>query len=201
MAREKNTPLTVVKEEEPKQELNKPTPEEVQQYKEEFTAALKEFDEKKWELSEIGKFGANDVGLYLKDFMNKYAFWSKMEWMGMLKLEIEIDKAIALADDTTGFRLGYQALEYCAYMLSNPGGYGLKQAKEFEAQADKFSKIGIVVGTKVEEARVELKNLQYLQERWAAAEQGFYLSDLEPTKEEVPQVEGNTVEIDVTKKE
>jgi hypothetical protein len=191
--------LTVVQDgEESKKIVNKPTEKETEQYKNEFQDALKAFDDKRWEISEPGKFGANDVGLYLLDFMQKYAHWSKTEWMGMIKMEDEIKKAMNVADVSTGLQFGYQALEFCAYMLTNTGGTGVALAKEFESQAEKYSKIGIVVGTKIEEARRELKNLQYLQERYAAACQGFFLSDLEPKKEETPIIEGNSVEIDVT---
>jgi len=199
------TVLTVVKDgEETKKEVNKPTPEEVEQYKQDFQVALKDFDEKKWIISEPGKFGSNDVGLYLIDFMNKYAFWSKTEWMGILKMELELQKTMSLADENTALQLGYQALEFCAYMLANPGGTGLRLAKDFEAQADKYAKIGVVVGTKIEEARKQLKDLQYLQEKWAAACQGFYLAELEPKKEEEPiteKIEGNAVVIEPTKDE
>jgi hypothetical protein len=192
--------LTVVKDgEETKKVINKPTAEETEQYKNDFQNALKTFDEKRWEVSEPGKFGSNDVGIFLLDFINKYAFWSKTEWMGMIKMEDEIKKSMGLADASMGLQFSYQALEFCAYMLANPGGTGIKLAKEFEDQAEKYAKIGIVVGTKIEEVRKELKDLQYLQEKWAAAEQGFYLADLEPPKEEAPVIEGNSVEIDASK--
>jgi len=204
MSKEK-TELHVVKnnEEETKKQ-NKPTPEEVEQYKQEFTAALKEFDEKKWTISEVGNFSSNDIALYLLQFMDKFAFWSKTEWMGMIKMEEELNRAMKSANETTGLELGYQALEFCAYMMANPGGTGIRLAKEFESQADKYSKLGIVVGTKLEEARADLKNIQYLQEKWAAGAQGYYLADLEPkdeSKKDADDQGGKVVEIDLSKKE
>ena len=196
------TVITIVKDDvEEKKEVKKPTKEEKAQYKADFDKAMADFSEAKWEISEKGAFGSNDVGLFIQDFMKRFAFWTKTGWMGMIKMEEELRKAMALADDNTGLQLSFQALEFCAYMLANPGHVGLDSAKEFEKIADKFSRIGIVVGQKVEEARGQLKNIQYLQEKWASAEQGFYLSDLEPAKEEVPQTEGNVVEVDLTKEE
>ena len=178
------SPLTVVKEGEKKEEKKKgPSSEEIEQYKNDFSSALTTFENKRWAVSEEGNFAVNDVGLYLLEFLKKYAFWSKTEWMGMIKMEEEIQKAMALGDANTPLQFSYQALEFCAFMLSNPGGTGIELAKAFEAQAEKYSKIGIVVGTKIEEARNELKELQYLQERWAAGEQGFYY-EREPVKEE-----------------
>jgi hypothetical protein len=183
---EKKTVLIVVKDgKETKKEVSKPTPEETKQFEQDFKNAMKAFDEKRWEISEPGKFGANDVGMYLLDYIKKFAFWSKTEWMGMIKMEEEINKSIMSADASIGLRFGYQALEFCAYMLANPGGTGIDLAKEFETQADKYSKIGIVVGTKIEEARNELKIIQYLQEKYAAAAQGFYLAELEPKTNEI----------------
>ena len=69
------------------------------------------------------------------------------------------------------------------------------------SKAEFIPKIGIVVGTKIEEARKELKDIQFLQDRYLASEQGFYYErePEEPVKEEVPKVEGNSVEIDITK--
>jgi hypothetical protein len=207
---EEKTILTVVKDGgETKKEMKKPSESETEQYKNDFSTAMNAFKDKKWQISEPGKFGSNDVGLYLLDFMNKYAYWTKTEWMGMIKMESELQKAIAIADEENGLQLGYQALEFCAYMLTNPGGTGLAFAKEFEAQAEKYAKIGVVVGTKIEEARKELKDIQYLQEKWASACQGFYLSDLEPKKEEPKEepkeetesVNIGTIEIDLSKKE
>jgi hypothetical protein len=195
MAEKEKTKLTIVKDDkEEVKEINKPTPEEVVQFKEEFDNAVKNFNEAKWEISEKGKFGANDVAIFLMDFMDRFAFWTKTGWMGLIKMDEEIKKELTLVDENNGLKFGYQALEFCAYMLSSPGGIGMKSAIEFEKIADKYSKIGVVIGQQVEDARAQLKNAQYLQEKWAAAEQGFYLADLEPKeelKEEIKEVDVN----------
>lgn len=180
--KEKSSLFTVVTDDELKNELEtvtdkkeeeikKPTLEDVEQYKADFSKAAQEFENHRWQISEPGKFGINDVGIYLLDFMNKYAFWSKTEWMGMIKMEDEIKKSMNISDDSLGIILSYQALEFCSYMLTNPGGTGIKLAKEFEAQADKYAKIGMVVGAQIEEARKRLKELQDLQEKWGRAAQ------------------------------
>lgn len=208
MAKKETTKLTVVKDEEKPEKVSvenekKPTPEEIEQYKSEFQEALKIFTEERWAISDKGNFAANDVGLFIEDFMKRFAFWSKNGWMGMIKMAEVLRQAMLAATDEKGLEFDYQALEFCAYMLSNPGSVGLDAALEFEKIADKFSKIGMVVGEKLEDAREKLKNVQYLQEKWAAAEQGFYLADLEksaPEKEDEPiSAGGNTVEIDLTK--
>ena len=187
MEEQKEPKLEVVRDEiqteSKKEELRKPTPEEVEQFKQDFSNAMSEFDDIKWEISEPGNFAANDVGMFLLEFMDKYAFWSKTEWMGMIKMYEEVDKAMKLANKNTGLRFSYQALEFCAYMLSNPGGTGIELAKDFEKIADKYSKIGVVVGTQVENARKRLKQIHFLQDRYVASEQGRYLEDVMDKKE------------------
>ena len=208
MAKKETTKLTVVKDEEKPDDISvenekKPTPEEIEQYKSEFQEALKVFTEERWAISDKGNFAANDVGLFIEDFMKRFAFWSKNGWMGMIKMAEVLRQAMLAANEETPLQLDYQALEFCAYMMSNPGGIGLDMAIEFEKIADKFSKVGVTIGEKLEDAREKLKNVQYLQEKWAAAEQGFYLADLEKTAPEKEDVNlatgGNTVEIDLTK--
>jgi len=176
-----------LKEIDPEGKLNKPTPEEVNQFKLDFQDAMKSFDERRWDISEPGRFGANDVGMYLLDYIKNFALWKNTEWMGLIKMEEEVIKSMSFADASTGLNFSYQALEFCAYMLTNPGGTGIELAKKFEAQADKYSKVAIVVGTRIDEARKQLKEIQFLQDVYLASEQGFYLSrdDIDPSTGEI----------------
>ena len=181
MKKEKEVKLNVAKEENGKEpKLNKPTPEETLQYKEDFETAMKEFAEAKFQISESNQFSANDTAMFLLDFLNNYALWSKTGWMGVIKMHEVLQEEIKNDNEKTGLCLDYQALEFCGYMLANPGNIGYKSAIEFEKIADKYSNIMTSVGKKIEEAREQLKGVQYLQEKWAAGEQGFYLADLEP---------------------
>ena len=161
------------------QALPKPTAEEIEQCKKDFETALETFHATRWDISPKGAFAANDVGLFLLDFMKRFAFWTKTGWMGMIKMEEEIQLAMKAVTEDTCFNLDYQALEFCAYMLSNPGGVGLQLALDFEKIADKYAKISVDVATQQEAARKMIKHVAYLQERYAAAEQGFYMAELE----------------------
>jgi len=198
MAKKKKTEINpeVVENEKKEENKNKPTPEEINQFKNDFQVAMKEFAETRWEISDPGNFAANDVYLFLLDYMKKYASWEKTQWMGIIKLDEELKKFMAEVTDTKGLSMDYQALEFCGFMLYNPKGIGFESAVEFEKIADKYSKLLIAVGKKIEEARNKLKNVQYLQEKWAAAEQGFYLADLEPKSEETSVVNDNTVTLE-----
>jgi hypothetical protein len=160
-----------------------PSPEEVAKYKEEFETAMKNFTEMRWEISEPGDFSANKAGMFLLDFLEKYVLWTKTGWMGVIKMKEELDNALKDDNKDKGLSLDYQALEFCGYMLTNPGGVGLDVAIEFEKIADEYSLIMTTVGKKIEDARKTLKDVKYLQEKWAAGEQGFFLADLEPKDE------------------
>lgn len=200
MAEKEKTVLTVVKDgEEQTKEINKPTPEETEQFKNDFEKGLEDFKDARWEVSDKGNFAANDVAIFLMDFMKKFAFWTKTGWMGLIKMEEELKKSQAAVTEDTALMFDYQMLEFAAYMLTNPGNIGLETAYEFEKIADKYSKIATVIGEKVEAARNELKNVQYLQEKWAAAEQGFYLSELESSvQEELEQKDGNLGNMEIS---
>lgn len=185
MEENKKPVLEVVKNEEASEkEHKKPTPEEVEQYKEEFDNAMKEFAEQRFSISEPGSFAANDMTLFLSEYMEKFFIWTKTAWMGVIKMQEELDNAKKMDNEKTGLTLDYQALEFCTYMLSNPGNIGYKSALEFEKIADKYAEVLIKLDELVKEAREKLKHVQYLQDKWAAASQGFYLADLEPKDEE-----------------
>lgn len=184
MAKTKKAELRVVKDEKEEPVKGKPTPEEVLQYKAEFDEAMKQFAEARWPISEPGNTAANETYFFLLDYMKKYASWEKTQWMGMIKMDQELKKYMQEVNDTRGLAIDYQALEFCGFMLYNPKGTGLISAIEFEQIADRYSKLMMTVGQEVEKAREQLKKVQYLQEKWAAGEQGFYLAELEPKKEE-----------------
>lgn len=201
MAEKEKPKLRVVKKDELENEAQaaeviqgKPTPEEVEQYKVEFDQAMKDFTGSRWPVSDPGSFSANDVGMFLKEYLNKYVLWTKTGWMGVIKMNEELDKALKMDNEKTGLTFDYQTLEFCGYMLMNPGGIGYDLAAEFEKIADKYSKIMVEVGKKVEEARAALKDVQYLQDKWAAGVQGFYLADLEPKEEPKEEVTGDSSE-------
>lgn len=190
MAKNKKAELHVVKNEKEETSQSKPTPEETQQFKADFDEGMKQFAETRWPISEPGNAAANEIYFFLLEYMKKYAAWEKTQWMGIIKMDEELKKYMQEVNDTQGLALDYQALEFCGFMLYNPKGTGLISAIEFEKIADQYSKLMMTVGQQVEKAREQLKHVQYLQEKWAAAEQGFYLAELEPKKEQPS--EGNT---------
>jgi hypothetical protein len=153
--------------------LNKPSEEETAAAIKEFEEAGKAFNEKRFEI------GTPDEGLliphFLLDFLDKYVFWTKSGWMGVLKLHEEITETQKNLKAGDYFTMGYQALEFTYFALSNPGGTGLESARNIEKIAENYANVLNLVGNKLEEARAELKNIQWLQDKAAAMQQGFYL--------------------------
>ena len=56
----------------------------------------------------------------------------------------------------------------------NPGGIGLESAKNFEAEGEQYLPLMEAVSLALQKAREELKEIQFLQDRYAAMQQGFY---------------------------
>lgn len=93
--------------------------------------------------------------------------------------------------------LGYQTIEFINYSLMNPGGIVLQSALDFEQEGEQFIPLIELVGTKLNEARNELKRIQFLQDKYAAMQQGFYLEIEQPAApEELPLPE---MELNITK--
>jgi hypothetical protein len=93
--------------------------------------------------------------------------------MGVLRLNEDI-QGVRDSIEEIPFRLSYQALEFTFFALSNVGGIGLQSAKDMETEAELYNEVAELIAKQLETARKELKEVQYLQEKWAAYEQGFY---------------------------
>jgi hypothetical protein len=176
---------------------NKPSQEEVDAAGKELEEASKAFPLTMWAIGE-----PKDARLYC-DYLNHYVrnrlFWTKNGWMGVVKLVEELQAASNLLNGKNSLEVGYQALEFIYYSLMNPGGIGLQSALDFESEGENFIPVMEAVGTKLNEARNELKRIQFLQDKYTAMQQGFYL-EIEPAKapEELTLPE---MELDLTKNE
>ena len=163
--------IEAIKKIDPDNKLPKPTDEEKKVAYEEFAKAVSDFNNKAFEIGTPEKM--REVADYLLSFNEKRVFWTKQGWMGVIKLNEEIratrDKAVGIP-----FTLGYQALEFTYFALTNVGGIGLTTALEMEKEALIYGEVTELVGAQLEAARNELKEIQFLQEKWAAYEQGFY---------------------------
>lgn len=154
---------------------NKPTDEEVEEAKKEFEDKSRDFSTKLWDI------GANEDSQAILDYMEHYVlnriFWTQTGWMGVIKMKEVIDETqnTLKLEPGTQLALGYQALEFMFYSFQNPGGVGYEAAVNFEAENEIYAKAFDAVGEKLSEARTELKEIQFLQDKYAAMAQGFYL--------------------------
>lgn len=169
---------------------NKPSDEEVEEAKKEFEEASRDFSVKSWNIGE--EADAAEMLSYLQHFVRNRLFWSKNGWMGVIKMQEELDDAekFLASNPKSHLKLGYQALEFMFYSLQNPGGVGLQAALDFEQENEIYAKCFDAIGKQIASARAELKDIQFLQDKYAAMAQGFYL-EVEP---EVPEEEDKAVQ-------
>lgn len=169
--------------------LNKPSEQEVEEAQKEYEKAAKEWSTLTYTLGTPEK--AQMYCDYIKNFLNNRYVWQKDAWMGVIKLteELELAEKVIQTDKSKSLELGYQAIEFTYYALSNPGGIGLEQAKTFEAEIEIWKEVAFAVEDEVEKARKKLKEIEFLQQKWGAMAQGFYL-ELEPGEEDEKLPEG-----------
>ena len=162
---------------------NKPSEEEIAEAKKEFEKQRDSFNVNTWSIGnskERTKFYD-----YIIHFMTNRIFWTKNGWMGVLKLVEEIEEAYKVANATNEpLKFGYQALEFLYYSLSNPAGIGIESAKIFEAEYEEFLELFKIIEKVLKDVRKDLKEIQFLQEKWGAMSQGFYL-EVEDGVEEI----------------
>jgi len=167
--------------------INKPTEEEVAKAKEDFDNAGKAWANGIYKIGEPSE--AQELCDYIKHFLANRFFWQKEAWMGAIKLNEELNATELLfkGKKDANLEMGYQALEFTFYVLTNPSGVGLKSALDFEEEHEIYIKTLTAVGTQLESARKSLKEIEFLQQRWGAMAQGFYLEVEEPDTEEDPE--------------
>jgi len=160
---------------------NKPSQKEIDDVEKEYKLEAEKFNNAKYEIGDSSQ--TKDIANFLIEFLEKYVYWTKNGWMGVLKLHEEITEFLKTVKDGEPFTLSYQALEFTFFALSNPGGSGIKSAREIEKVADLYAKVIEYTGKKVEIAREKLKHVQWLQEKWAAMSQGFYIEEKDGPKD------------------
>lgn len=173
---------------------NKPSEEEVEEAKKKFEEASKDFAVKSWT---IGEEKEGPIFLdYLMHFVRNRLFWTKNGWMGVIKLMEELEDAenFMKANKFSILKIGYQAMEFMFYSLQNPGGIGIQAAKDFESENEIYARVFDALGKQLSAARTELKDIQFLQDQYAAMAQGFYL-EVEPAPEEEQEAPSSESEV------
>jgi hypothetical protein len=171
---------------------NKPSDEEVEEAKIKFEESSKNFSVKSWDIGK-SEDGERNVQ-YLIHYVRNRIFWTKNGWMGVLKMMEELEDAekFIKANPNSSLKLGYQALEFIFYSLQNPGGIGYEAAKSLQEEEEDYARVFDGIGVQIAEARKELKEIQFLQDQYAAMQQGFYLEvepegdDESPKSENIP---------------
>jgi hypothetical protein len=161
--------------------LNKPKPKEIKKAEKEFKLAKKEFEAKKFDIGAPKQ--ADDIYNFVIEFMEKHVYWTKNGWMGVIRMHEELTKAKKEHKNKKCFRVGYQALEFLFYALTNPGGSGIESAREVEKVSNLYAEVIELTGKKLEESRLELKDINWLGDKAASMAQGYYIEKEDGTKE------------------
>jgi hypothetical protein len=178
--------------------VNKPTEDEVNAATKEFNKKAAAFNKKTFKIGNYKK--ADAIYDFVLDFLENHVYWTKNGWMGVLKMHEELTETRKNRKEKDAFSVGYQALEFLFYALTNPGGTGIESAKAIEKVADIYIETMELAGKKLEAARKELGDVQFLQEKVAAMQQGFYIEKEDGVEaEEEPTFAAPTVD-DLIKK-
>ena len=170
---------------------NKPTEEEIEEAKVRFEEASKDFSVKSWNVG--APENAKKFVDFIEDFLQNRIFWKQNGWMGVIKMNEELQDAKKFIEENEKqpLKLGYQAMEFLFYSFQNPGGIGLQPALDFQSQNEIYAEVFDALGEQLNDARRELKGVQFMQEQYAAMQQGFYLEAEDgPVEEETPEEEG-----------
>jgi len=162
--------------------VNKPTEDEINEAVKIFNEQAADFNSKLFEIGTPEK--AEEIYDFMLEFLEKYVYWTKQGWMGVLRMDEELKIRKKERKEGDPFEVGYQALEFMFYMLTNPGGTGLKTAKAIDKVKELYGEILDSTGKKLEEARAQLKEIQFLQDKVTAMQQGFYLEREDGVAEE-----------------
>lgn len=170
---------------------NKPSDEEVEEAKKEFEEKSDGFATKFWN---IGELEDSQINLdYMEHYIQNRVFWTQTGWMGVIKMKevIEQTQETLKLESNSQLAFGYQALEFMFYSFQNAGGVGLQSAVDFESENEIYAKVFDSIGKRLSEARKEIKDIQFLQDKFAAMAQGFYLEVEDGVKEEEEEEEEN----------
>jgi len=154
--------------------INKPTEEEIEQFKQNYETLATEFNSTKYQIGDetnCSKF--LDILLHYVEFN---APWTGNMWKGIPLLFKELNEI--KDNNSTVINLSYQALEFTHAILSNPSGVGLASAMEIEKVAEELTEIFNIVNKLTDEVHKTLKNIQHTYDIYLAGLQGFYLEKL-----------------------
>jgi hypothetical protein len=152
---------------------NKPTDAEIAIAKQNFDEAVTEFNNKTWELGTAEE--APKLATFLLKFISEDLVWIKNGFLGIVKLDEELRNTIKHRKEDEAISLGYHALVFLAYSINNFSGVGLKQAKKLAKFEKEYNMVFTTILEKQQESQDMIKEVQFKQDVWAAALQGFKL--------------------------
>lgn len=154
---------------------NKPTQEEIEQYEADLKAACDEYQQ-------MPPFvvGEGEEGLTLLEtalfYNNEVYTWKGDEWQGVIRFNEMFTEQLKEfhAGTRTKFEMDVVVVQWLYYILTNMTGKGLDDAIVIDGMLDEFRLLAERVSEFHEEVKDINEQLRFLQDRVAAAYQGFY---------------------------
>lgn len=154
----------------------KPTEEEIKEYEEALKEAYEEY-EKMPDYTLCQGPRALEVAKMSIEYNNNLYNWKNDEWKGVIMYNTTMSPIIQelTNGNVDSFTIDKNNLQWLYYILTNVSGRGLEAAVSFSDHEDVFVELVESVCEAMEKFKDVVENLRFLQDRVAAAYQGFYL--------------------------
>ena len=164
----------------------KPTKEQIEQFKKEFEDANKTFLETTYPIGDHDN-AVKYIDNILK-WVNRWT-WQDNQWQGVIKIneELTAEKTRIKSDEKSVLTLSHGALSFTIFVLDHQNGKGLASAKIIEKELPDMIEIYEKLKEQAGIAAELIYNATNAQKRWQIAEQGFW-SKLNENGEVVPDI-------------
>lgn len=149
----------------------KPTEEEIEEYTKEMEAGFEAYNNMSdFVISEDAELSKKLYDMAIKYNSELYT-WKHDEWKGV----IMFDETMKSQEGSERFTIDKNNLQWLYYIITNPSGVGIEKAREMKANEEVFVQLVERITEAMTEFKEIVEDLRFLQDRVAAAHQGFYL--------------------------
>ena len=164
----------------------KPTKEQIEQFKKEFEEANKAFIETTYPV------GDHENAIKYIDNILKWVErwqWQDNQWQGVIKLheELNMEKERIAKDENAVLTITSGAVSFILYILDHQNGRGLETAKVVEKELPEMIEVYDKVKEQAQIAASLIQKASNAQKTWQIAEQGFW-SKVNENGEVVPDI-------------
>jgi len=156
-----------------------PTEDDIANAKSEFEEFTKKLQEKN-DFLIADKANALRVAGFMKDVIDRCS-WTGRYYVGILRFHAQMEDFINAFDEQNpvDLVLEYDAMQFAYLMFKDFGGVGIESANWMAEHNDEFTPIFDTLCEHNDWYEFQVKKSENLRNRWAAMEQGYYLTILE----------------------